>query len=287
MWKHIWFSVQFWSKFSTILQVIAAISGRRCVAEAPRQLGADLGRLWLARPEPRASRLRQVGWPALHAAGRGSVFARCLESFMANVGKIKEKWWKLMENQGKWWKINIWFMVSVIMNNPKTVRRTFSCWVALTGTVTSCDKLWWRCLAKHHIVMRLPMKQISTNMSIICTHKIVILLLWWKLSYTFSPKFSSKYFIHGKSTHKEKVAAHCIVDFPFVQVYQDGAPQCLSAPKVSPMEKGEARQRRWICEHRWQGVAGTMTWGWGRGGKHVGKMFAWEKCGKKKRDSSF
>ena len=42
------------------------------------------------------------------------------------------------------------------------------------------------------------------------------------------------------------------------QVYgPDGEPQCLEPPTASPMPRDEARQRRWICEHRWQGVAGA------------------------------
>ena len=42
------------------------------------------------------------------------------------------------------------------------------------------------------------------------------------------------------------------------QVYgPDGQPQCSEAPTASPMPRDEARQRRWICEHRWQGVAGA------------------------------
>ncbi|CAK9005627.1 unnamed protein product [Durusdinium trenchii] len=54
----------------------------------------------------------------------------------------------------------------------------------------------------------------------------------------------------------------------------NGLPQCLRAPELSPLPRTAARERRWICEHRWQGVAGlvhfrkacrghevTQTWG--------------------------
>jgi len=42
-------------------------------------------------------------------------------------------------------------------------------------------------------------------------------------------------------------------------VYDDtGTAQCMEAPTQSPMPTREARERRWICEHRWQGVAGMI-----------------------------
>mgnify|MGYP002803518647 FL=1 len=41
-------------------------------------------------------------------------------------------------------------------------------------------------------------------------------------------------------------------------VYDNGTPQCMDAPTESPLPRTVARERRWICEHRWQGVAGMV-----------------------------
>jgi len=39
----------------------------------------------------------------------------------------------------------------------------------------------------------------------------------------------------------------------------DGEPQCMATPTESPMPKNSRRQRQWVCEHRWQGVAGMIN----------------------------
>eukprot|EP00931_Biecheleriopsis_adriatica_P054713 TRINITY_DN32226_c0_g1_i1.p1 TRINITY_DN32226_c0_g1~~TRINITY_DN32226_c0_g1_i1.p1 ORF type:complete len:1150 (-),score=208.44 TRINITY_DN32226_c0_g1_i1:46-3456(-) len=39
---------------------------------------------------------------------------------------------------------------------------------------------------------------------------------------------------------------------------EDGQVQCMQTPTVSPMPRVQSRERTWICEHRWQGVAGMV-----------------------------
>jgi len=36
------------------------------------------------------------------------------------------------------------------------------------------------------------------------------------------------------------------------------APRCLATPRFSPMPTEDARRREWVCEHRWDGVAGLV-----------------------------
>jgi len=38
-----------------------------------------------------------------------------------------------------------------------------------------------------------------------------------------------------------------------------GEPRCLATPTQSPLPEPEASKRGWICEHRWQGVAGMIN----------------------------
>ena len=60
---------------------------------------------------------------------------------------------------------------------------------------------------------------------------------------------------HGPPGCDKSDGDHCTPD----SVYdEDGHAQCMQAPTVSPLPKSAARERRWICEHRWQGVAGMM-----------------------------
>ncbi|CAE7272080.1 amy, partial [Symbiodinium sp. CCMP2456] len=60
---------------------------------------------------------------------------------------------------------------------------------------------------------------------------------------------------HGPPGCDKSDGDHCTPD----AVYdEDGHAQCMPAPTVSPLPKSAARERRWICEHRWQGVAGMM-----------------------------
>ena len=60
---------------------------------------------------------------------------------------------------------------------------------------------------------------------------------------------------HGPPGCDKSDGDHCTPD----SVYdEDGHAQCMPAPTVSPLPKSAARERRWICEHRWQGVAGMM-----------------------------
>jgi len=39
----------------------------------------------------------------------------------------------------------------------------------------------------------------------------------------------------------------------------DGTPRCLATPTRSPLPEAEAGKRGWVCEHRWQGVAGMIN----------------------------
>lgn len=60
---------------------------------------------------------------------------------------------------------------------------------------------------------------------------------------------------HGPPGCDKSDGDHCT---PKAVYGPDGQPQCSEAPTASPMPRDEARQRRWICEHRWQGVAGLV-----------------------------
>ncbi|CAK9012598.1 unnamed protein product [Durusdinium trenchii] len=46
-------------------------------------------------------------------------------------------------------------------------------------------------------------------------------------------------------------AARCVATSP----HQDG---CMATPGASPLAEGDVEDRRWVCEHRWQGVAGLI-----------------------------
>jgi len=39
---------------------------------------------------------------------------------------------------------------------------------------------------------------------------------------------------------------------------EDGAPQCLPTPTQSPLPWDAANRRGWVCEHRWEGIAGLI-----------------------------
>ncbi|CAJ1402272.1 unnamed protein product [Effrenium voratum] len=60
---------------------------------------------------------------------------------------------------------------------------------------------------------------------------------------------------HGPPGCDKADGDHCS---PLPVYDESGNAQCMPAPTESPLPRDEARERRWICEHRWQGVAGMM-----------------------------
>lgn len=47
---------------------------------------------------------------------------------------------------------------------------------------------------------------------------------------------------------------HCVVS----PVFFEGSPECMDTPTQSPLPVELANQRGWVCEHRWEGVAGLI-----------------------------
>lgn len=52
-------------------------------------------------------------------------------------------------------------------------------------------------------------------------------------------------------------------------VYVDDKARCMATPSESPLPKKLSMQRRWICEHRWEGVAGLIEFRTACGGLPV------------------